>query len=135
MITISDWLKSYQDLPQVTVHFTRQVEGVCKIVTGARSLFAKVGITISPSDNLIFEHSLNEVIKKRSEDEKWIEYFCLGVLDMMLAGPPTPICCFQCNIDYIEYHDIDSTKQAFRLAGRDAARNFLSQENFNKVSY
>ena len=133
MVTISDWLKKFDDLPTVTVHSTRRVEGVCKIVTGARSLFAKVEMEFSPSDRLVFEASLSEAIRNRCEEEKWMDYLCIGVLDVMLVGPPTPINCFRCNVDFIDFHDIDSTKQAFRLAGRDAAQNFLSQETFNKL--
>jgi hypothetical protein len=133
MVTIFDWLKKFEDLPSVTIHSKKHIEGVCKMVTGARSLFGIVGITLSPSEELVFETSLKEEVRNRCEDEKWIEHICLGVLDVMLTGPPTPINHFRCVIDKIEYHEIDSSKQAFRLAARDATQKFLAQETYNRL--
>lgn len=64
------------------------------------------------------------------KDEKWFEYVCLGVLDVMIVRPVNPITHFKCIIDKIEYHDVDSSSLAFRLAARDATEKFLDTVKF-----
>lgn len=49
MITINDWLQSFDKLPKVAVHQSGNVEGLCKRATGGRFLFAKVGLEFQPS--------------------------------------------------------------------------------------
>ena len=50
MITIYDWLHTYEDLPPVGISRKMSVEGVCKKARGARFLFAVVRLHFSPCD-------------------------------------------------------------------------------------
>jgi hypothetical protein len=125
---LSNWLKSFENLPPVGVQGTHHVEGLCKKATGGRFLFAKVGMAFSPSNELIFEESLPEPLKQRCQQENWLDAISCGVLDIMLAA--TPITLFKCVIDNIEFHEIDSSPQAFRLAARYATEDFIRQEKF-----
>ena len=130
MVTINDWLKSFKNLPKVAVHQCGNVEGLCKRATGGRFLFAKVGLEFQPCSELIFDVSLNSTDERILKDEEWFKYVCLGVLDVMLVRPLKPINYFKCIINKIEYHDIDSSPLAFRLAARDAAEKFLDTVKF-----
>ena len=65
-----------------------------------------------------------------SESEQWLNDVYLGVLDVMLVHPATPIIGFKCDISDFDFHKIDSTREAFRPAGRDAAKKFLQSEKF-----
>jgi hypothetical protein len=128
---LSNWLKSFENLPPVGVQGTHHVEGLCQKATGDRFLFAKVGMAFSPSNELIFEESLPEPLKQRCQQENWLDAISCGVLDIMLAA--TPITLFKCVIDNIEFHEIDSSPQAFRLAARYATEDFLRQSEEVKV--
>jgi hypothetical protein len=130
MVSISDWLSGFQNLQDVGILSQRSVEGVCRKGTGGRFLFAKVSIQFSPSDTLEFESSLSGEDKGQSESEGWLRAICLGVLDVMLVRPAIPITQFRCVINGIEFHPIDSSPQAFRLAARYATEEFLRSEQF-----
>jgi hypothetical protein len=130
MYHYSHWLKSFENLPPVGVQNTHHVEGLCKKAMGGRFLFAKVGMVFSPSNELIFDVSIPEALKQRCQQENWLDAINCGVLDIMLALSATPITLFKCVIDNIEFHEIDSSQQAFRLAARYAAEDFIRQEKF-----
>jgi translation elongation factor EF-G len=125
MVTMSDWLSSYEALPSVGIRKTCQVEGTCKRVMGARSLFARVALEFSPAAGLEFETVLSDQEKRMCEAEGWLKAICLGVLDVTLVQPVTPINGFRCVIEKVEYHPVDSSRQAFRLAARQAAEELL----------
>lgn len=127
---LSNWLKSFDNLPPVGVQGRYHVEGLCKKATGGRFLFAKVRLAFSPSNELIFEVSLPQSLKQRCQQESWLDAIYYGVLDTMLTRSATPITLFKCVVDSIEFHEIDSSQQAFRLAARYATEDVLRQEQF-----
>ena len=127
---LSHWLTSFENLPPVGVQGRHHVQGLCKKATGGRFLFAKVGLEFSPSNELIFEVSLPESLKQRCQQENWLDAIYYGVLDIMLARSATPITRFKCVLDNLEFHEIDSSQQAFRLAARYATEEFIKQEQF-----
>ena len=49
----------------------------------------------------------------------------LGVLDALITSAPYPVLKVRVVIEKIEVDPIDSSEQAFRLAGRDAALKAL----------
>ena len=130
MTGISDWLGSFNNLPPVGILGSRCVDGICKRVMGGRSLFAKVKLEFSPSEELVFNSLLPEELYSYCQEEGWLSTICLGVLDVMLVRPVTPRTHFRCVIHSIEYHPIDSSGQAFRLAARYATEEFISGEQF-----
>lgn len=130
MTTIKSWAECYRKASKVGVNSSSKSIGTCKKVLGARALFAEVEIRISPSNELNFISKLSNSEHARAESEGWLDAVFLGVLDIMLVRPLVPISVFECSVDVIRYHEIDSSIQAFRLAGRQAAVKFLSQEKF-----
>jgi hypothetical protein len=60
--------------------------------------------------------------------DAWIEAICLGVLDYMLVLPEAPVSKFHCAIKQMNFHLIDSSRTAFRLAGRYAAKKALTSD-------
>ena len=130
MITIHDWLCTYEDLPPVGISSNMSVEGVCKKARGARFLFAVVRLGFSPFDKLQFTSSLPHEDYMVANKEQWLHSIALGVLDVMLVHPAKPITHFLCVIESIKFHKVDSSKEAFRLAGRYAAQELLKSEKF-----
>jgi hypothetical protein len=125
---LQDWLSSYEKLPTVQIANSHMVEGVCKEVRGDRALYAKVILRFSPSSKLAFSHSIGGKKPSVPETVLWQRSVYLGVLDVMLAHAPTPINGFRCEIEEMDFHMMDSSNEAFRLAGRQAALEFLRSE-------
>lgn len=130
MIALDDWLNSYQELHQVGVHSAARVSGVCKKVLGGRALYAEVELCFAESTELTFLSGLSDKEYQRAYDEGWLRGLYLGVLDVMLVKPIVPVTVFSCTVNAIRFHELDSSVQAFRVAGRYAAEKFLEQERF-----
>ena len=128
MITLKDWLSSYEQLPTVQIVNAHTVEGVCKDVQGDRAQYAKVTLRFSPASKMAFGHSIGGKKPSVAETVLWQRSVYLGVLDVMLAHAPTPITGFRCEIEEMDFHMVDSSNDAFRLAGRQAALEFLKSE-------
>jgi translation elongation factor EF-G len=92
---------------------------------GARGEFAKVELTVHPSES--FE--VIDRVAERSELEKlgveWPDCAILGLLDVLMvtkSGPLYKVCVV---LEKVWYHEVDSTYQAFRQAGRAAGRKIV----------
>src|SRR5260370_20083399 len=92
---------------------------------GARGEFAKVELTVHPSES--FE--VIDRVAERSELEKlgveWPDCAIFGLLDVLMvtkSGPLYKVCVV---LEKVWYHDVDSSWQAFRHAGRDAGRKVI----------
>jgi hypothetical protein len=128
MITLKDWQSSFDKLPTVQIASSHTVEGVCKEVRGDRAFYAKVVLRFSPASKLAFSHSIGGKKPSVPETVLWQRSAYLGVLDVMLAHAPTPVTGFRCEIEEMDFHMVDSSNEAFRLAGRQAALEFLKSE-------
>lgn len=130
MINLDDWLDSYQDLQLVGINSSVSVRGMCKKVLGGRVLYAEVELYFAESNELKFISALSGIENQQAYDKGWLKGVYLGVLDVMLVKPLVPITVFSCTVNAIRFHKIDSNMQAFRVAGRYAAEQFLEQEKF-----
>ena len=90
---------------------------------GPKGEFAKVQLTVHPSDS--FE--VMDRVAERSELEKlgvgWPDCVIFGLLDVLMFtkfGPLFKVCVV---LEEVWYHEVDSSCQAFRHAGRDAGRD------------
>lgn len=128
--TIQSWLQGFEHIPERTIIEQRIVQGTCKKGTGGRFLFAKIEIEFAPANRLIFETTLEPEIEAIARERRWLESIWQGTLDVFLIDPLPAISQFRCNLLSIEFHEIDSSPGAFRLAARDAARSFFSLEKF-----
>ena len=130
MINFNDWCNSYQNMQKVGIHTSARVSGVCKKVLGGQSLYAEIELYFSKSTELRFISELQDKEHKQAYDEGWLKGAFLGVLDVMLVKPIVPVGVFSCTVKAIRFHEIDSSLQAFRVAGRYATEEFLKQERF-----
>jgi len=92
---------------------------------GPRSEFAKVQLTVHPSDLL----EVIDRVAERSELEKlgvgWPDCAIFGLLDALMFTESGPIYKVRVVLEQVWYHETDSSWQAFRQAGRDAGRKML----------
>ena len=110
---------------------TAPITVVAEWILTSKSEFARVELTVEPANTF-------EVIDRvpwKEELEKlgvgWPEPVILGLLDVLMK--PEPLRNFRVILDDAAYHDIDSTADAFRSAGREAGRKIL--EAIDQQSY
>jgi hypothetical protein len=92
---------------------------------GRRSEFAKVKLTVYPAH--AFEVADN--VAEKSDLEKlgvgWPDCAIFGLLDVLILAEPGPLHKVRVVLEEVWYHDVDSSWQAFRHAGRDAGRKII----------
>ena len=95
-----------------------------------KSEFAKVQLTVHPAN--AFE-VLDHVTGRGDLEELgvgWPDPVILGLIDVLMAGQ-VQLRNVRVVLEQVWYHDVDSTQNAFRGAGRDAGRKIIEaiQEN------
>ena len=92
---------------------------------GSRGEFAKIRLTVHPAQT--FEVVDN--VAERSDLEKlgvgWPDCAIFEMLDVLMLAEPGPLYKVRVVLEEVWYHDIDSSRQAFRHAGRDAGRKII----------
>jgi hypothetical protein len=129
---IDEWLQSYATAAVVHLPEGGAAKGLCRKVAGARALYAGVGLQFQPADELRFSvgSTLDGPAIAECHREGWVPSIWLGVLDVMLTTPVPPITRFHCILTSVETHEVDSCKDAFRLAARYATRAFLKEKRY-----
>jgi translation elongation factor EF-G len=92
---------------------------------GPRSEFAKVAMTIDPAEELdVFDN-----VPHRKELEAlgvaWPKCVVFGLLDVVMFAEFGPLYKIRISLNDAAYHEVDSSENAFREAGRDAGRNVI----------
>ena len=131
-MTIDDWLQDYAEAGATGLPEGGEAKGFCKKVAGARALYASVTLQFLPAEELVFSvgSTLEGPAIAECRREGWLTSIWFGVLDVMLTNPVPPITRFQCILISVDTHEVDSCKDAFRLAARYATRAFLEKRNF-----
>jgi hypothetical protein len=92
---------------------------------GPRAEFAKVQLTVHPSDS--FE--VIDRVAERSDLEKlgvgWPDCAIFGLLDVLMFAEFGPLFNVRVVLEEVWYHEVDSSWLAFRHAGRDAGRKII----------
>jgi hypothetical protein len=94
--------------------------------THARSgEFAKVELTVLPAAG--FE--VVDLVPERHELEQlgvgWPDPVILGLLDVLMNAEHGPLRNVRVVLEGVWYHEVDSSRDAFRNAGRDAGRKII----------
>ena len=126
MKILNDWSHSIIARAHTKVLGSARATGVFKKVSGGMSLYASVDLSIGPGPEIACCDLLDEAIRERMISEGWYRQVLFGVLDVFLVRPNTPLSPFLLTIEGMDFHEIDSTALAFRLASRDAAEKCLS---------
>jgi hypothetical protein len=90
---------------------------------GAKSEFAKVQLTVQPAKDFDVVDAVEQKNELEMLDVGWPDPVILGLLDtLMNAGPLRNV---RVTLERVWYHELDSTRNAFRNAGRDAGRKII----------
>jgi hypothetical protein len=92
---------------------------------GPKSEFAKVQLTVQPAKDF----DVVDAVKQKNELERlgvgWPDPVILGLLDTLLNADLGPLRNVRVTLEQVWYHELDSTRNAFRNAGRDAGRKII----------
>ena len=92
---------------------------------GPRSEFARVVMTIRPSEGL---HVVDNVPWRKELEAlgvAWPQCVVFGVLDILMFAEFGPLYKIKITLDDAAYHEVDSSENAFREASRDAGRKII----------
>jgi hypothetical protein len=117
----AEWPKQESVLLEKPVSVLGEREGHFR----SRSEFAKIRLTAHPAH--AFEVADN--VAERADLERlgvtWPDCVIFGLLDVLMLADPGPLYKVRIVLEEVWYHDVDSTWQAFRHAGRDAGRQII----------
>ena len=92
---------------------------------GPRSEYAEVVMTIGPAEDL----DVVDNVPWRKELEAlgiaWPQCVVFGLLDILMFAEFGPLYKIRITLDDAAYHEVDSSENAFREAGRDAGRKII----------
>lgn len=90
-----------------------------------KSEFARIQLTVHPAS--VFE-VVDSVLEKDDLDRLgvgWPDPVIFGLLDVLMNLQPDPLRDIRVVLERVWYHEVDSSRDAFRNAGRDAARKVI----------
>lgn len=119
---LDSWLSDVRARPAIRFPRAIVADGERTAHLGPRNEFAKVLAKFEPAD--AFECSMGDV-PGDADSVAFAEAAVLGALDVLITSAPYPILKVRVVIERIEVDPVDSSEQAFRLAGRDAALKAL----------
>jgi translation elongation factor EF-G len=87
--------------------------------------FAKVKLTVSPSEAFDVVDSVPEGPELEKLGVGWPDPVVLGLLDILMNAKQGPLRNVRVVLERVWYHEVDSSRDAFRSAGRDAGRKII----------
>jgi elongation factor G len=124
-VNLSDPLIPYRE----TVTRSCRVQGRHKKQTGGRGQFGDVWVRMDPQPRGVEENQFVNEVKGGSVPTNFIPAVEKGVLDAVRKGilAGAPVVGVKVTLDDGSSHPVDSSEQAFRMAGSIAVRNALEQ--------
>lgn len=90
-----------------------------------KSEFAKVQLSVHPAESF----DVRDVVAERNELERlgvrWPESVIFGLLDVLMLAEFGPLYKVLVVLEKSWYHEVDSSENAFRNAGRDAGLKII----------
>lgn len=105
-----------------------RVEGTGKedVHTGPSWRYAKVAVFAEPAQEFSVSFDLPPTDVAALQADGWLDEVIFGVLDVLTTSESCPILGIALHITKADYDPISSSRIAFRMAGRRAARDMLS---------
>jgi hypothetical protein len=117
---LSMWDEGPSDNDSRSLRTPQTVIGEC--LNTEKSEYAKIQLTVSPAEKL----EIIDRVEQKSEVERlevdWPHCVILGLSDLLKHS----LGKMSVTLELVWYHDRDSTRNAFREAGRDAGRKILA---------
>jgi hypothetical protein len=108
-----------------------QVTVVGEQISASKSEFAKVRLTVRPSDTFDVFDAVNERDELEKLDVAWPDPVVFGLLDALTNAKQGPLISLSVILEDIWYHEVDTSKDALRSAGRDAGYKIIEAIRFS----
>ena len=95
-------------------------------IHGPKSEFAKVRLTVRPADTFEVVDGVTEKDELEKLGVGWPDPVIFGLLDVLMNAEPDPLKNVHVTLEQAWYHEADSSRNAFRSAGRDAGRRIIA---------
>jgi hypothetical protein len=120
------WADSLESLPPIRLRKVLEVVGEQDRHIGPRWESARVTFRLEPHDGLDLRITTSSKLE-RMEELLFLTEAAYGLLDVLLTQPSGPIRDISIVIIDAESSETDSSKHAFRMAGRNAGRKVLEE--------
>jgi len=126
-VQLADPLVPYRE----TISKSCRVQGRHKKQTGGRGQFGDVWVRMEPQEPGVEENEFVNAVKGGSVPTNFIPAVEKGVFDSLKKGilAGAPVVGVKVTLDDGSSHAVDSSEQAFRMAGSIAVRNALQEAN------
>jgi hypothetical protein len=120
---IALWLEGLPKLHPSSLEFPVSATGVCERHFGGHLAFAKITLRIEPAASF-------EVVDDLPEDEEfrkgdYLDWAVFGLLDVLMLAETGPIGAIRVVVTAAEHSRVESSRMAFRWAGRDAGKRII----------
>ena len=92
---------------------------------GSKSEFAKVQLTVEPAKDFDVVDAVEQKNELETLGVGWPDSVIFGLLDTLMSVDLGPLRNIRVTLEHVWYHELDSTRNAFRNAGRDAGRKII----------
>lgn len=123
MITLDGWHADIRLRGTVGIARAARLRGVCERHMGPAWYSAEVDAEVSPST----QWDCSAATFLSDEPKAFAEEALLGCLDVLATQYPRAITAVSVRILAMTIHPVNSSRVAFRLAGRDLANRILEQ--------
>ncbi len=123
---LEEWLNNTRARRRASIPFPVRVVGEYDKHLGPRWAYARIEISAQPWDRWEVAVSLSEDDRVEMEKDGWLNEAILGVLDVLITEPTLPAVNTRLDILAVKHDPMDSSRHAFRMAGRDAGHKILS---------
>lgn len=127
MITIADWARDVTNSQQLSLTRPIRVTGIRDKHLGPRWEKARIHVLAEPAAEWSVAVGLTDSQKAKMEQDDWIRHALLGILDVLITRPPLPLTKLRVRLVDVEWDDIHSSRNAFRMAGRDAGEKIIEE--------
>lgn len=94
-------------------------------ISASKSEFAKVRLTVRPSNTFDVIDAVNERDELEKLNVAWPDPVVFGLLDVLTNAKQGPLISLSVTLEDIWYHEVDTSKNALRSAGRDAGYKII----------
>ena len=116
------WFDSLVDAPSGNLTRCATVIGECDRPAGPKRYFARIKVRIEPAAQFEIVDSVSD---EEVRNERYLDWAVFGLLDVLLTDNIAPLREIRITLESAEHHPVNSSPNAFRLAGRDAAQGLL----------
>ena len=122
---MTDYLASWDSSDKNSRNLPNPITVVGEHVDARKREFAKIELTVRPAEAFDVVDSVPDKADLEKLDVGWPDPVIFGLLDILMNAKQGPVRNVRVVLERVWYHEVDSSRSAFRSAGRDAGRKII----------